>query len=126
MSQVRPHARDRSNQVGSLRLWYAILGGPAAWTAHLLVSYGFVYVACGTGWIFLLYLTTLVAATMALGAGVVAWRIWRPSHHGEQALRLRSVARQGFMGFLGLLMSILFFVIILVEGVPPLVLGPCA
>lgn len=120
------HQMGTSERLGSPMLWFGILGGPAAWSAHLLVSYGFVYVVRGTGWVFLLHLTTLVTALVALAAGIAAWRGWRHPSAEDKAEMPDVAARRAFMGYTGLLLSGLFFLVILVEGTPPLFLdaGP--
>lgn len=113
-----------SERLGTPMLWFGILGGPAAWSAHLLVSYGLVYVVRGGGPVFLLYLTTLLTALIALAAGFAAWRGWRHHpEHGDGEERADEAARRSFMGYTGLLLSGLFFLVILVEGTPPLFLS---
>ncbi len=109
-------------RLGSPMLWFGILGGPMAWSAHLLVSYGLVYVVRGTGWAFLLHLTTLTTALVALAAGIAAWRGWRHPPAENRAEMPDVAARRRFMGYIGLLLSGLFFLVILVEGTPPLFL----
>lgn len=109
--------------LGPPALWFGLLGGPAAWTAHLLISYGLVYVVCGTGGSLLLYLTTLVTAAIAAAAGIVAWRLWRrPQTATEENAAV--AARNGFAGFLGVLLSGLFLLVIVAEGLPPLFFQP--
>lgn len=116
------HRMSASERLGSPLLWFGVLGGPAAWTAHLLVSYGLVYVVRGGGPVLLLHLTTLVTALVALAAGFAAWRGWRP-HPDNEAQDANVAGRRAFMGYTGLLLSGLFFLVILVEGTPPLFLN---
>ena len=107
---------------GSPGVWFAFLGGPAAWTAHLLGSYGLVYVPCAVRLPSLLLLT-FVTAVIAIAAAVVSWRFIQQSPAEETDAPM--AGRNRFVGYAGLLNSILFLLIILAQGVTPLVLGGC-
>lgn len=126
METTQPSNRDRPPVSSFVRLGFAFLGAPLAWSAQFLVRYGLVTIVCDSGWTVLLYLTTLVAALVGAGAGVVGWQIWRRARETTEVQRLDTAARQGFLGFTSILMSGFFTLIILVEGVPPLVLDACA
>jgi hypothetical protein len=117
---------------GSPAIWFAFLGGPLAWVAHFLATYGSVSLACDEGANGLLYLTTIIAAPVAIAAGVVAWRLWQQPapRNGEPVVKdegtaLRVTARTRFFGFAGMLMSAIFLLAILAEGAAPLMLDPC-
>ncbi|HEY2601048.1 MAG TPA: hypothetical protein VGI67_05795 [Thermoleophilaceae bacterium] len=114
-----------------LLLWGGVLAAPAAWTIEHVLGYGVTEAACGTAgagspvpthtW---LALATALGAALAL-AGIVA-----------AALSLRSVWGSGndappppgriwFMSVCGLVLSPLFLLIILLDGIGALLLGGC-
>jgi TRAP-type C4-dicarboxylate transport system permease small subunit len=122
MQPERPHTPTLSQRFGGPSVWFAFLGGPLAWTAHLLISYGLVYVPCAVR-LPLLLLGTLVMAAVAIAAAVVSWRFIQRSPAQETDAPMGG--RNRFVGYAGLLNSILFLLIILAQGVTPLVLGGC-
>ena len=70
-------------------------------------------------------LVTIVAALVAIAAGVVSWRLFQQSSATETETDAPAGRRNRFVGIAGLLNSILFLLIILVQGVTLLVLGQC-
>lgn len=102
----------------------AILGAPAVWALHLLVSYGLVAVACQTGGVLLLHGVTVVAALLTLGTGAAGWRFKtlaqaHPDPDGS------NVSMDRFLWYVALTTSLLFFVVVLVQGLPNFFLSPC-
>lgn len=119
-------------------LFFAVLGGPAAWTAHLLASYPLVSVACRMGTTAPLNIITGATALIAAAAAGTGWWAYRRSREHEasetrgdgHAAETRgdghaSETRAGFMGLVGLLLGLLFTFAILIEGLPPLLQDPC-
>jgi ABC-type thiamin/hydroxymethylpyrimidine transport system permease subunit len=73
VSTQQREQQARSDQaVGPPTVWIGVLAGPAAWTAHLLVTYFLVGVVCATGLGWLIHLATLVTIAAALAGGVLA------------------------------------------------------
>lgn len=110
-------------------LFFALLGGPAAWTAHLLASYPLVSVACRMGTTAPLNIITGVTALIAAAAAGTGWWAFRRSREGDAVETSgdghASETRAGFMGLVGLLLALLFTFAILIEGLPPLLQDPC-
>lgn len=109
------------------QLWFGVAAGPIAWSVQLLVNYGFASAfACELGWTWLIYSVTLVAAAITLAGAIVAWRAWNV--RGEDAgSALKGIkSRQGFMAALGFSISLLTLTGIVLNGVPPFVIGVCA
>jgi hypothetical protein len=113
-------------QAGLAHLWFALLGGQVAWSAHLLLSYLLVSLACGPGprlvtlgvdgYRLLLWLLLLATAALALAATVVGWRAWRqPSATGWRR----------WLALVGFLLSGLGLATILFQGLPLLFLDEC-
>jgi hypothetical protein len=99
-----------------LKLGFAILGGIAAWTAHLLISSSLVGLVCpaATTLAVALHATTLTTAALSVGAGAVALRIARRSRGWRQ-----------FLGYAGLLLDVLSFGAILLGGLTPVLVPVC-
>ena len=109
----------------ALALWTGILAGPVAWLLQMQTSYALVPWACATGHVFVLHLVTLAGLLIAAAGAWLAWRDWRrfgkewPKGKGGPQMRRR------FMAVLGLLTSVMFFLVILAQGIPSFILNPC-
>jgi len=106
-------------------LWIGPLLPPVGWFAYLLVNYMLVPRACTTGTALPLYVTTLVALLTAAGAGVVAWRVWQDVEPKWPDEASGVIPRSRFLAVLGFLSGGLFFLVILAQGIPTLMLPPC-
>lgn len=125
--------RARGGSTG--RLWFGLLGGAVAWAAHLLLSYLLVEITCATslpgftllgfnGSAVMLLALTLLSVLVALAAALVAYQDWRRfkgSARGAQMLRNAS----SDLSLIGFLLSGLFVLIILIEGLPIFFLRAC-
>lgn len=122
--EVRGTAELR-RRAAPLLLWFAVLGGAVAWSAHLLVGWGLEEIACSpvsagpevlgvslTVWIGVL---TVVLGAVTVAAGLLAWRFWR----------LEGAGRAGFMARFGLAANALFLLMIVYGGLSLLLLRPC-
>lgn len=114
----RPAGRDTPTAL----LWFALLGGPAAWTAHLLGSYPLVPVVCRMGTTAPLNILTAVTVTIALAAAASGWWAYQRSRGSGVEV---AEPRPAFMGMVGLMLALLFAFAILMEGLPPLFQDPC-
>lgn len=121
--------------------WFALLGGPGAWTAHLLGSYPLVPLACRMGTTTPVNILTAVTAAVALTAAATGW--WAYRRHGAgggpaggpaggsagggggSADAADAGDSAGFMGLAGMLLALLFTFAILLEGLPALLQDPC-
>jgi len=115
---------DESQVRGPSRLWIGLLP-PLGWFVYLLVNYMLVPQACAAGTVLPLYIATVVALLTAAGAGVVAWRIWQQVEPEWPDEAGGVIPRSRFLAVLGLLSSGLFFLVILAQGIPTLILHPC-
>lgn len=137
--------------IGQVPLWFGFLGGSVGWSAHLLLSYGLIPVACAAASDLVLHAVTLVTAGICLAAMIVAWRCWRRLNDGSVDTRAltnpdaavipetaaeppadtarhdrgRSIRRARFMAVTGLWTSGLFFAVTVVEGLPVFLQDSC-
>lgn len=113
---------NRREPVPLTALWFALLGGPLAWSAHLLGSYPLVPLACRTGSTAPLIILTLCTAAIALAAAGTGWWAYRRAPGGEDTGR----SRPAFMALAGLLLALLFTFAVVLEGLPALLQDPCS
>ncbi|HEX2988445.1 MAG TPA: hypothetical protein VHS06_09770 [Chloroflexota bacterium] len=124
-------AEGAPGRPSALAAWLGVATGPIAWTIHLVVCYLLVPYACETGnsWVF--HMTTGLTGGATFLAGYLAYRAWRQSEVGLEADASdwsgteRLTRRLGFMGILGLFLSIVFFALILAESAGTVALSPC-
>ncbi len=107
---------------GSARLWFGLLGAPAAWSLHLLVSYAVHALGCEAGWPglrwWLVGVTALFGAAAA-AAGIVAYGYWSRAHAGGLATEPPPPGAAAFVGLSGALLSVVFVAGILLGGLLP-------
>ncbi len=121
--------------------WAHMLGGPVIWGIHFLVSYVWVEFGCGARLIVLdstifgltilslgVLVLTLAAIIAALYVGWSAYKSWRRTSASPETNELDAwgIESRRFMAFSGIFLSGLFFLVILLTGLPALVLRPCA
>lgn len=109
---------------GTGTIWASVLGAPILWALHLQLNYVVIPHLCGSRRPWILHVITLSFMLLtALGMGVAAraWRINAPADttSGDEMSRTR------FLAGLGILMSTLFFVVILATGIPAFFYDPC-
>ena len=99
-----------------MKLAFAVFGGIAAWTAHLLISSSLIGLVCPevTTLLVALHATTLVASALSIGAGAIGFRIARRSRGWRQ-----------FLAYFGLLLDLLSFGAILLGGLTPVLVPVC-
>lgn len=110
---------------GLLPLWFGLLGPPVIWAVRFGVSYALVPASCSRESVWILQGVTLLALAGTVWAGLVAWRAWRTAEEGDRidmgVVRLRT----RFMGRVGVMESVLFFVVIVAEGLAIFFIHPC-
>jgi hypothetical protein len=114
---------------GYLWLWFAVIGGQAAWAVAFLLAYPMVQVACETGMSIVVHLPRWIAAVIAgsaVAAGFLAWRrieALRAAH--EPLATARHVQRARLMAFAGMLLSSAGLLFLVLEDIATWVIDPC-
>lgn len=111
------------------QLWAGWLVAAAAWGLHLLVSYGLVELVCEKPAILetvrveiILHGLTILFFLLALSGAALAWRI---NKRLRAQPRLPDPGRSEFMATSGILLSLFFAIVVLVQGLPNMVLPTC-
>jgi hypothetical protein len=118
--------REFKSTAGLLALWAGLLCGPIAWllqlqTAYILVPWSCAYDVNAIS----LHLVTVVALLLTAAGGFISWRNWQRTGKKEHDDEGGTVTRSRFMAVLGLFTSAMFFLTILVQGIPSFILHPC-
>ena len=108
-----------------LQLWIAVLLSPTVWLISFLANFALAPWACSLGWKPALFVVTGVSLALTAASGVLAWRLWRqvgvemPGEIGGAIAHARSLA------LAGVLLSAMFFLVIVAQAVPNVMLGAC-
>jgi hypothetical protein len=113
-----------------MRLWFGLLGAPAAWTLQHVTGYALTEATCGeagsSGWdVHLDAWTIAVVASAALvavaagGAAALTYRATRDAGDEPPAARVR------FLAVIGMAIAPLFLAMILMSGLGTLFLDHC-
>jgi hypothetical protein len=120
---ARPLRSEHANMRAG---WFALLGGNAGWSLHLLLGYLSVSLYCHPGAAFhlagmsgfVLTFAALTLTTLAIAgwATVTGWHIWQQE----------GASWHGFLGLMGMMLGGLFAATILLQGMPILFVQPCS
>lgn len=135
--EEEPHQLDASE---IFDLWIGLLAAPVIWSVHFLVVYGLVEFACDYGWFSnnaggLTVLTWIIVGATALALGLILYAGWSAYHRwnrltrgGKEAGDAPGIGSEGprrFLALGGLLLSVLFFMMVLLILFPALLLRAC-
>lgn len=102
-----------------------MLAPPVIWAARIGASYVLVPYVCARDATLLLQMLTLGALLGIAWAGVVAWRSWKATSNLDQVEFGGTEARARFMALAGMLSSVLFFAVVVAEGLAVFMVDPC-
>jgi len=111
--------------VETVLLWYGILGAPIVWLVRISAASALVPYACATGRTWTIHASTVIAFALSAAAGAIAWRGWRRWEHGSDDDGERPGSRSHLLALLGVLLSAMFTLAIVMEGLAPFYIGPC-
>lgn len=117
---------EASSPRENLELWIGLLGTAVIWAVQLQFNYALVPWACSSGNKWVLYVSSLVFLLCGAVPGWVGWKCWKASDQGKGADR--ESARDGrrrFMALAGMMMSGLFFLLMLAQAIPNFFVNPC-
>ncbi len=106
-------------------LWYGVLGAPVVWLVRISAASALVPYACATGRTWTVHASTVIALALSVAAGAIAWRGWRRWEHGRDGDGERPGTRSHLLALSGVLLSAMFTLAIVMEGLAPFYMGPC-
>lgn len=111
------------------RLWAGVLLAPATWIAHGALGWYFGYAACGGltagGARTALWILFVVALVLALTGGWIAWGNWGRTTPERHIADVKGWDRVEYMSAGGVLISGIFTIAIIWNGLIPLFVGQC-
>ncbi|MEN3316037.1 MAG: hypothetical protein V7605_2271 [Acidimicrobiaceae bacterium] len=117
----RAHSIASAVREGVL-VWYALLGGIAAWTIHLMLFVSIVRYTCNAhGYVWVMHLATAVTLAMTAVAIALCLRMMRSSE-GDESCDDEG-GRAQFIARLGLLIGVINFALIALEEIYIIVLN---
>jgi hypothetical protein len=128
-------SRDEGRR--SLKLWFAVLGSPVAWTGHLGANYSLEeWFACspsahhpgeilGVGVETVSILLNTAMLVIAVLSGLVAYGCWKKLKGQQGEEEDDTTERSRWMAFAGMVEGALFTGIILLGYLPTLMIGVC-
>jgi hypothetical protein len=127
--------RSKAETKQSILLWFGILAAPAAWTLQVILAPDLAEILCyegaaetGRGRIYdvgiepILVALTVVLAGVALLGILISASCWRKLRRSPDTT---TAGRAGWMALAGVLVSVLFFVAIVVGFIPMAFLESC-
>jgi hypothetical protein len=107
------------------QLWLSVLAGPTIWFAGMLANFALAPWACALGWKPALFAVTLVSLAVDAAAGLLAWRLWRGAGVEMPGEVGGAIAHERSLTLAGVLLSSLFFIVIVAQAVPNIILAGC-
>lgn len=106
-------------------LWTGVLGGPIVWLFSFEAKYALAPWACTFQDKMGLYLVSLAALVLCAGSGILAWREWTALGKEWPGGGGGTEARSRIMAIGGVLMSAMFFLVVLAQAIPEVLLQAC-
>ncbi len=106
-------------------LWTGILAGPIVWLISFEANFALAPWACVFQAKIALYIVSIVALAIAAASGILAWRQWSALGREWPGPGGAGLPRGRIMAIGGVLLSAMFFLVILAQVIPELVLAPC-
>ena len=118
-----PH--DASKTKRDVALWTGVLAGPIIWLCSFEANFALAPWACIFQVKLALYVVSFLGLLLCAASGVLAWQQWKavgtelPGDGGGPLPRIRVMALSGVV------LSASFFLIVLAQAIPELMLAPC-
>jgi hypothetical protein len=106
-------------------LWTCVLAGPIVWLFSFEANFALAPWACTLQAKIGLYLVSLAALILCAGSGLLAWREWSALGKEWPGGAGGSEARSRIMAVGGVLLSAMFFLVVLAQAVPEVLLQAC-
>lgn len=108
-----------------LALWISVLAGPVVWLVSFEANYALAPWACTFQAKIGLYLVSVAALILCGASGMLAWRQWVELGKQWPGSEGGSLARERILAVGGVLLSGMFFVVVLAQAIPEVLLEAC-
>jgi len=109
----------------NLILWASILAGPIVWLISFQANFALVPWACIFQAKLTLYLVSVFALLACAASGWVAWREWRALGTELDFEGSGELPRSRMMALSGVVLSTGFFLVVLAQAIPEVILRDC-
>jgi hypothetical protein len=107
-------------------MWAGIVGAAAIWAVQIQTLYALSPWLCRSGRYMVIHLLSILFLAGAAMCGSISLRSWRAAGRGSPDTSAGGpVARTRFLGALGAATSLLFFLLILAQGIASFFIDPC-
>ena len=106
-------------------LWTGIFAGPVVWLLSFEANFALAPWACEFQNKLALFIVTVLALILVASAGLLAWREWKAVGKTWPGGAGGTLAREQIMAGSGILVSAMFFLVIVAQAIPNLILGAC-
>jgi hypothetical protein len=119
-------------------LLFGLLAGPVIWSLYFMAGYGLTEFACKMGllspsapqfnWVTItIFVLTLLSLGLVVYAAIYGYRNWDRLNEAQLGASEHDLilSTKEFLAVTGIFLNILFAVIILFTGIPPLFLATC-
>lgn len=106
-------------------LWIGILTGPVVWLLSFQANFTLAPWACEFNTKIALFLVTILALVLLAGSGLLAWHEWTALGRVSPGDAAGAVGRSRIMAMGGVLLSAMFFLVVVAQSIPELILGAC-
>lgn len=130
-------ARNQTQTQGTARtVWWSLVGGIVVWSLHLMIVYPLTSLACERGLFtgtvagilelnLIQIITTVIAALIVAGLGLLALRAWRRTQVPAGGVQTAKGGSHHLIAFVAMLLNGMFLISILLAFVPIVVLQAC-
>jgi hypothetical protein len=108
-----------------MRLWAILLAAPAIWFTSLCTNFVLAPWACALHWKPALYCVSIVALAATALCGLTAWKDWNQLGRADPGEASGAVPSERALASGGVLLSAMFFLVILAQGIAEVTLGAC-
>jgi hypothetical protein len=124
MTAHDPTAQTAAYQRPCLGLWAGVIGAPALWSIAFLIGYAIPTYACEHAQL-IHHILTIVFALATLYTALLCWRQWKALGGSADEDDGGPIARRRFLGALGMLVSLIFTMLIIAQGLPSFFFDGC-
>jgi hypothetical protein len=117
-------AKKQPGKKGNCELWIALLLGPTAWLIQLEMNYALVPWACASGQKYIFSLISLLCLMLTTAAGFISFMSLGVKN-SSKASTIVAAHPTFFLARLGVLINSVFFLAIIAQAIPSLLLNPC-